>query len=82
MACGKPVIASLDGIGAEILKSAQAGFASPAEDVDALVKIILDFISIDEDAKNKLGKNARSYFEKHFERELLLTRLESILSEV
>jgi glycosyltransferase involved in cell wall biosynthesis len=82
MACGKPVIASLDGIGAEILKSAQAGFASPAEDVDALVKIILDFISIDEDAKNQLGKNARSYFEKHFERELLLTRLESILSEV
>lgn len=81
LACGKPVLASLDGIGAEILKSAQAGFACPAEDVEALVEIILDFIALDENIKNQLGKNARTYFEKHFERELLLTTLESILSE-
>ena len=81
MACGKPVIASLDGIGAAILQSADAGFACPAEDAEALVKIILEFISLSDEVKSQLGRNARSYFENHFEREMLLTKLESILSE-
>jgi glycosyltransferase involved in cell wall biosynthesis len=59
MACGRPIIASLDGIGAEIVKTALAGFASPAEDSEGLASIILDFISLDDTTKKTMGFASR-----------------------
>lgn len=80
MACGRPIIASLDGIGAEIVKSAGVGFASPAEDAEGLASNILDFISLEDAVKKTMGLNARNYYESHFEREMLLSKLENILN--
>ena len=80
MACGKPIIASLNGEGARIIMEANAGFATKSEDSIALKDSIKKFLSLSLNEKSELGKNARKYFEEEFEREKLINKLESILS--
>jgi len=80
LACGKPILTSLDGEGSRIIQEANAGFTSLAEDPIALASIIKKFLSLNENEQKALGKNARKYFQVEFEREMLVDRLEFILS--
>lgn len=78
LACGKPIIGSLDGEGARVINLANAGFCAPAEDVDQLTEAIKHMILLSNDQRGMMGKSARAYYEKEFERELLITKLEDI----
>jgi glycosyltransferase involved in cell wall biosynthesis len=80
LACGKPIIASLDGEGARIIKEANAGFVSNSEDVIGLKNAIIKLYSLSVEDQIELGENARLYFEQEFERERLIDKLELILS--
>jgi glycosyltransferase involved in cell wall biosynthesis len=80
MACGKPIITSLDGEGSKIVLDANAGFVSQSEDPFALKGAIIKYLMLSKDEKINMGNNARVYFEKEFEREFLLDKLESILA--
>ncbi len=80
LACGKPIIASLDGSGAKIVHEAKCGLISPAEDSIELSKVIKQIISMDKNHLAEMGKNGRSYYEKEFDRKFLLKRLEKIFS--
>ncbi|OIQ79149.1 putative glycosyl transferase [mine drainage metagenome] len=82
LACGKPVIAMLDGEGARIIKEAHAGVACPAEDVDALVQAVLRLSKMDHDDLAAMGHNGRQYYEAHFDREVLFPRLEQWMREL
>jgi glycosyltransferase involved in cell wall biosynthesis len=78
-AFGKPVVASIDGEGARIVIEAGAGFVSAAEDSKALANQIEKAIHSSKEELNQMASNAKKYFEKEFEREALLDRLENIL---
>ena len=80
LACGKPIITSLDGEGSKIILNARAGFVSQSEDPLALKEAILKILNLSKDEKITMGNNARNYFEKEFEREYLLDKLEIILA--
>lgn len=79
LACGKPIIGSLDGIGAQIINDSKCGFTSKAESVEELVESILRLYNLSIQDRKLLGINGRNYFEKEFERESLLDKLENIL---
>ena len=79
LACGKPIIGSLDGIGAKIINDSKSGFTSKAESVEDLVEAILRLYNLSIEDRKLLGNNGRNYFEKEFEREFLLDKLENIL---
>jgi glycosyltransferase involved in cell wall biosynthesis len=79
LACGKPIITSLDGEGSRIVEESNAGFISPSEDPIALANTIKKFLDLTVEEQKILGYNARNYFDKEFERELLIDKLESIL---
>jgi glycosyltransferase involved in cell wall biosynthesis len=81
LACGKPIIASLDGIGAKIINDASCGFSSDAEDPHGLAKSMIALNALKEDDKIKLGVNARKYYENEFEREKLLLKLIDIFEK-
>ncbi|WP_316746897.1 glycosyltransferase family 4 protein [Pedobacter gandavensis] len=81
LACGKPLIASLDGEGARIIKEAQAGIVAPSEDFESLAKAIEFLYFLSDDKRLSMGNSAREYFEKEFERETLIDKLEVILNE-
>ncbi len=78
LACGKPILASLDGEGSRIIEEAKAGFTSPSEDPIALTEIIKKFLNLRIDERRVLGKNARNYFNNEFEREFLVDKLEDL----
>ena len=81
LACGKPIIASLDGIGAKIINDASCGFSSQAEDSHGLAKSIIAFNKLKDDDKRKLGINGRKYYENEFEREKLISKLIDIFEK-
>ena len=79
LACGKPIITSLDGEGSKIIEDANAGFTSPSEDCEGLVANIKKFLTLSNEEQKTLGQNGIAYFNIEFEREILVDRLETIL---
>ena len=78
-ACGKPVIGSLNGVGADIIKESNSGFVGSAESVEELVDAIIRLYNTPLHEQKIMGLNARKYFEQEFDRENLLDKLEIIL---
>jgi glycosyltransferase involved in cell wall biosynthesis len=82
LACAKPVIAGLDGEGARVIDEAGSGIACPAEDPEALSAAVLTMHLMSKTEREAMGLRGRAYFEKHFERTMLLDRLEKWMEEV
>ncbi|MDC0486627.1 glycosyltransferase family 4 protein [Flavobacteriaceae bacterium] len=80
LACGKPIIASIDGEGAKIITDAKCGVVSPAEDSISLSKKIKELMALDKSKHSEMGDNARTYYEKEFDRDYLLEKLEGIFN--
>ena len=79
LACGKPILASLDGEGAKIINEAQCGFASPSENAFLLAENIEKLYSLSSPQREKMGENALKYFQENFERNKLLDDLIHIM---
>ena len=79
LACGKSIIASIDGVGAQIIEEASCGVTAAAESVSALEMAITNLMATDSKQRAAMAKNARTYYEKEFDREYLLQKLEQIL---
>ena len=75
LAAGRPLIASLDGEGARVIKEAGAGFACPAEDARALAMTVLKLHVASPQERQRMGEAGRGYYEQHFEPTLLAKRL-------
>ena len=82
LACGRPVLASLDGEGTRVVEEAGAGIAVPAEDVEALAGAVLELYRTPSEERETMGYRGRAYFEEHFEREKLLDRLEGWMADL
>lgn len=78
LACGKPIIASLDGEGARVIVEAKAGLASNAENASLLAAKIDELANLSNSELKIMGQNSRAYFDSNFERELLIDKLENI----
>jgi colanic acid biosynthesis glycosyl transferase WcaI len=81
LACGKPILASLDGEGARIIQEAQAGITVPAESPNVLADAVLKMAARDPKLLETMGCNARKYYEAHFSRTHLLDQFEGWLHE-
>jgi glycosyltransferase involved in cell wall biosynthesis len=82
LACGKPIVAALGGEGARVIQEAGAGLIATPEDAKAMADTVLTMYRMPEDARRAMGLRGRSYFETHFERALLLERLDGWITEV
>ena len=82
MACGKPIIASLDGEGARLIEKSGAGFSSPAEDADALVKSVIKIYNLPKEKREDIGNLGKKYCESNFDRNMLVERLERWMEEI
>lgn len=80
MACGRPIIAALAGSGAEIVSEAKAGVVCQPDNADALRDAILALWGKRTEDREQMGVNARRYYERHFDRRLILNRLQTILA--
>lgn len=75
LAAGRPIIACLNGAGADIVTEAGAGVAVPAEDASGLAKAIKALYKMSESERLEMGARGRSYYEEHFSHDKLVDEL-------
>lgn len=75
LAAGRPIVASLNGEGANIVLEAGAGLAAPSEDSQALADAILRLYRMSRPEREEMGACGRRYYMKHFEHDMLMTQL-------
>lgn len=80
MAVGKPIIGAIDGETQNVIKEAECGFCGAADDAEALAENVKKFIESETDRK-AMGKNARRFYEEHFQTELFMNKLEDELNK-
>lgn len=79
MAAGKPIIGAIDGETALVIQSAKCGLCGNAGDIQELVSNVRKFIDLD---KVNFEKNARKYYDEHFEKKLFMDKLEKELIRI
>jgi len=76
LACGRPIVAALDGEGARVINESGGGVAVPAGDADALAEVILKMHGMPKSDLERMGRLSREYSEMHFDRNTLLDKLD------
>jgi glycosyltransferase involved in cell wall biosynthesis len=79
MAAGRPVLAMIDGGGAEIIKESDCGFVAGAADYKSLVDIVRNLVLPNKDNFEAKGMNGRLFFEKHYKKEICINHLVEII---
>jgi len=80
LAAGKPIIASLDGEGAQIVVEAKAGLVCPTEDPIALAQAILQLSKMSKNQLESMGVSGKRYFAENFEPNALVEELIDIFT--
>lgn len=81
MAAGKPVIGAIDGPAREIIEESGCGICVSAGDSIALAGAMREFI-INFSAYKDCGEKGRLYYNKHFTKEMYISKLEVLLEEL
>ncbi len=79
---GIPIVAMLDGEGADVVRESQSGIACSAGNGADLAQAVLKVFTMNKQERNILGENGRNYAKKEFDRHILIDRLVGWLMEV
>lgn len=80
MAASKPIVAVLNGEGAEVIKEAECGWSLPAGDAEGFAKLAVELSQKDKSMLEEKGQNALRYYNAHFIKEDCLKRLDVIMN--
>ena len=81
LACGKPIIGLLSGAGARVIEEGDCGYAVQSGDPEELSKKIKELSCLSEEDLLTMGSMALEYNDKTFNRDKLISELESIFKE-
>jgi len=79
-ACGKPILAMVDGEASTLVRDAKAGLTCGSGDTEGLAKNILKLSKYDKEIIINIGLNAYKYYQANFEREMLFQKAEIIFN--
>lgn len=82
LAAGMPVLAMLDGEGAELLAEAGAGLSCAAGDAAGLAQAVLRLAGMEKAQRQAMGQRGKALYARQFERQLLLDRIEGWLLDL
>ena len=80
MAAGKPIVAVLNGEGAEVIRDADCGWTLAAGDAEGFAKLAIELSQMDKVVLEKKGKNALRYYEVNYVKEKSLKKLDELMS--
>ena len=60
LACGRPIVAALDGEGARVVRESEAGLVVPAQDADALAAAVLEMYRMPPGEREEMGRRGES----------------------
>jgi len=75
LAAGRPILACLNGEGAELIRVAGAGLVVPAEDAKALAMGIMKLYRMLPQERETMGVRGRLYYTQHFAHDMLVDQL-------
>lgn len=79
MAAAKPIIAVLNGEGAEVIKEADCGWALPAGDAEGFAKLAIELSHKNKEKLAIKGENASVYYNEHFVKKKCLKKLDALM---
>ena len=79
MAAGKPVVAVLNGEGAEVIKEADCGWTLHAGDAEGFAQLAVELSQKDKEELKVKGNNALSYYNEHFVKDKCLLKLDKLM---
>jgi glycosyltransferase involved in cell wall biosynthesis len=82
LACKKPIIANMDGVGAETIIKSNSGLVSNSGDYHELANNIECMFNMSKSDLNKLAQNGYDYFLSNFERKIVYDKLEISLKSL
>ncbi len=81
MAASKPILTMLSGEGSRVVKEANCGYTAESGDAETLANNIKLMSNLSKDQLSVLGNNAKTYSDIEFDRNKLITQLESFLKK-
>ncbi|OUO86389.1 hypothetical protein B5F40_15080 [Gordonibacter sp. An230] len=82
LAAGKPILGSLAGEAARVVREARCGFVCPPEAADDLAQACVAFADMPAAGRAQLSENARAYYLRHFTKDRFFETLEEQLEEL
>lgn len=82
MAAGKPIVAVLNGEGAEVIRDAGCGWTLAAGDAEGFAKLAIDLSREDASELAAKGAKAAKYYDEHFVKEKCLKKLDDLMGIV
>lgn len=79
MACGRPIIAMINGEGARIVLKSGGGFVASAGNLGDLADIFTRFCTLGSVERAKIGQAARGWFDTHYTQSKVYSMLETAL---
>ncbi|MCD7761778.1 MAG: glycosyltransferase family 4 protein [Lachnospiraceae bacterium] len=79
MACGMPILASARGESVRIIDEAGCGLHSDIGDSEGLTSKIIEMKNMESQKLEDMSKNARAYYLKHFEKKMLMDKIDEYL---
>ena len=80
MAVGRPILASLNGEGAKLIKISRSGLSSPAENAELLCKLIIKMYKMNPRRREQMGINGKNFFNKNFHIDIFTKNLNRFLN--
>jgi colanic acid biosynthesis glycosyl transferase WcaI len=79
LASGKPILAMLDGEGAQVIRESGAGFACGAGNAQGLADAVTAMMALDPEARVAMGRAGQDYCVRTFDRATLIDQVEQRL---
>lgn len=81
MACGRPILASIGGEGARVIQDSNSGIAVPPSSPQKLAAAVSQMMDMPAVERQKMGRCARNYYDKHYASIKVYDNLETWLQE-
>lgn len=82
LACGRPILIAVKGDAADLVIAAEAGFAIPPSDPDALGSAVRTLYSLTPQAREQMGRNGREYFLKNLTSEVIFSKYDALFKRI
>lgn len=82
LACGRPVVAALDGEGGRIITESGAGLAVKAGDATGLAESVKTLYEMSSEDRQAMGNKGLEYYKTHFDRNMLVNQLENMMHKM
>ena len=80
MASGKPILAVMNGEGAEVVKTAKCGWSIKADDAENFAKLVIKLSQTYKEVLKEKGLNGLKYYNEHLIKENSLEKLDKLMN--